>query len=190
MTSRVHSSREAHIAKSHDCRNPYRLSALSGQRFLEYETHRVGSAIAFSASLLPDSNLPTPKFGRVLFSLSARLEKAFGHRTLTHSEISRRVAEVRDGPINKGAKGARLKFPSHAGSIGTDHLYSLAFSGISRSMTTDADLSQDLSPSSAVPRAQEPNRITWLDDVAAATKRATVHRGLDCLSSSMTTLLA
>ncbi len=62
-------------------------SALSAALF-EYETDPVGWAIVCAASLLPDADLPTSKLGRALFWLSTRLEKRFGHRTITHSVIA------------------------------------------------------------------------------------------------------
>lgn len=54
----------------------------------EYQTDLIGWALASAASLLPDADLPTSKLGRALFWLSTRLEKRFGHRTLTHSFIA------------------------------------------------------------------------------------------------------
>jgi inner membrane protein len=61
---------------------------LGGAALFEYNTDLVGWALASAASLLPDADLPTSKIGRALFWLSARLEKRFGHRTLTHSVIA------------------------------------------------------------------------------------------------------
>jgi inner membrane protein len=54
----------------------------------EYETDLIGWGLVSGASLLPDIDLPTSKLGRVLFWLSTRLEKRFGHRTITHSAIA------------------------------------------------------------------------------------------------------
>jgi inner membrane protein len=61
---------------------------LGGAALFEYQTDLIGWALASAASLLPDADLPTSKLGRALFWLSTRLEKRFGHRTLTHSFIA------------------------------------------------------------------------------------------------------
>jgi inner membrane protein len=61
---------------------------LGGAALFEYQTDLMGWALAAAASLLPDADLPTSKIGRALFWLSTRLEKSFGHRTLTHSAIA------------------------------------------------------------------------------------------------------
>ena len=61
---------------------------LGGAALFEYQTDLVGWALASAASLLPDADLPTSKLGRALFWLSTRLEKHFGHRTVTHSIIA------------------------------------------------------------------------------------------------------
>lgn len=49
---------------------------------------RSGMRWRSAASLPPDADLPTSKLGRALFWLSTRLEKRFGHRTITHSVIA------------------------------------------------------------------------------------------------------
>ncbi len=69
---------------------------LGGAALFEYETDLWDGLPLVRRSLLPDTDLPTSKLGGVLFWLSTRLEKAFGHRTLTHSEISRRNLRFAD----------------------------------------------------------------------------------------------
>lgn len=61
---------------------------LAGAAFFEYPPTLIGWALAAGASLLPDIDLPTSKLGRVLFPISTRLERTFGHRTLTHSLVA------------------------------------------------------------------------------------------------------
>lgn len=61
---------------------------LGGVALFEYDTNLVGWVLAAGAPLLPDVDLPTSKLGHVLFWLSTRLEKRFGHRTITHSFIA------------------------------------------------------------------------------------------------------
>ncbi len=58
---------------------------LGGAALFEYPPDLIGWGLAAAASLLPDIDLPTARLGRVLFFISTRLERAFGHRTLTHS---------------------------------------------------------------------------------------------------------
>ena len=58
---------------------------LGGAALFEYRPDLTGWALAATASLLPDIDLPTSKVGRALWFLSTRLERRFGHRTLTHS---------------------------------------------------------------------------------------------------------
>ncbi len=72
---------------------------LGGAALFEYPVTPVGWAIASAASLLPDVDLPTSKFGRVLFWLSTRLERDFGHRTITHSFLALLVVALLAGPI-------------------------------------------------------------------------------------------
>jgi inner membrane protein len=61
---------------------------LGGAALFEYNTDLIGWALAAAASLLSDAGLPMSKIGRALFWLSARLEKRFGHHTITHSIIA------------------------------------------------------------------------------------------------------
>ncbi|MGH8612420.1 MAG: metal-dependent hydrolase, partial [Gammaproteobacteria bacterium] len=72
---------------------------LGGAALFEYETDPVGWAIACAASLLPDADLPTSKLGRALFWLSTRLEKRFGHRTITHSVIAIATLALLSSPL-------------------------------------------------------------------------------------------
>lgn len=72
---------------------------LGGAALFEYDTDLVGGALAAGASLLPDVDLPTSKLGRVLFWLSTRLEKHFGHRTITHSFIAIIVLALLASPL-------------------------------------------------------------------------------------------
>ncbi len=72
---------------------------LGGAALFEYETSIVGWALAAAASLLPDIDLPTSKFGRVLFWVSTRLEREFGHRTITHSMLALIVVAMLAGPL-------------------------------------------------------------------------------------------
>jgi len=61
---------------------------LAGAALFEYETSLPAWALAAVASLLPDIDLPTSKLGRVFFFVSTRLEKNYGHRTITHSLLA------------------------------------------------------------------------------------------------------
>lgn len=61
---------------------------LGGATLFEYRPDWIGWALASAASLAPDIDLPTSKPGRLLFWLSTRLERNFGHRTITHSAIA------------------------------------------------------------------------------------------------------
>ncbi|ADE16977.1 membrane-bound metal-dependent hydrolase (plasmid) [Nitrosococcus halophilus Nc 4] len=72
---------------------------LGGAALFEYDTDFLGWALAAGASLLPDVDLPTSKLGRVLFWLSTRLEKHFGHRTITHSFLALWVLAVLISPL-------------------------------------------------------------------------------------------
>nr|WP_232420115.1 metal-dependent hydrolase [Nitrosococcus watsonii] len=72
---------------------------LGGAALFEYDTDLLGWALAAGASLLPDVDLPTSKLGRVLFWLSTRLEKHFGHRTITHSFLALMVLAVLISPL-------------------------------------------------------------------------------------------
>ncbi|ADC64110.1 metal-dependent hydrolase [Allochromatium vinosum] len=58
---------------------------LGGAALFEYRPDLTGWALAATASLLPDIDLPTSKVGRAVWFLSTRLERRFGHRTITHS---------------------------------------------------------------------------------------------------------
>lgn len=72
---------------------------LGGAALFEYETSITGWALAAGASLLPDIDLPTSKLGRVLFWISTRLEREFGHRTVTHSMLALIVVAMLAGPL-------------------------------------------------------------------------------------------
>jgi len=61
---------------------------LGGAALFEYEPGLIGWALAAGASLLPDIDLPTSRFGRVFFFVSTKLERNFGHRTITHSFLA------------------------------------------------------------------------------------------------------
>lgn len=58
---------------------------LGGAAILEYPADPIAWGLTAFASILPDVDLPTSRVGRPLFWLSTRLEKRFGHRTVTHS---------------------------------------------------------------------------------------------------------
>ena len=58
---------------------------LGGATLFGYDVDPVGWGIAALASLGPDMDLPTSRVGRPLYWISTRLEKQFGHRTVTHS---------------------------------------------------------------------------------------------------------
>ncbi len=60
---------------------------LGGAALFEYEKDSVGYGLAAAASF-PNADLPTSKLGRAFFLLSTRLERRFGHRTITHSVIA------------------------------------------------------------------------------------------------------
>ena len=49
---------------------------------------RVSWALAATASLLPDIDLPPARMGRLFWFISVPLERRFGHRTLTHSAVA------------------------------------------------------------------------------------------------------
>jgi inner membrane protein len=61
---------------------------VGGAALFEYPADLIGWALAAAASLLPDIDLPTSKFGRVFFWASTRLERDYGHRTITHSLLA------------------------------------------------------------------------------------------------------
>jgi inner membrane protein len=61
---------------------------VGGAGLFEYRADLVGWALAAGASLLPDIDLPTSKVGRILFWASTRMERNFGHRTITHSLLA------------------------------------------------------------------------------------------------------
>jgi len=72
---------------------------LGGAALFEYQPSIVGWALTAGGSLLPDIDLPTSKFGRVLFWLSTRLERGFGHRTITHSFLALLAVTMLAGPL-------------------------------------------------------------------------------------------
>jgi inner membrane protein len=72
---------------------------LGGAALFEYPPDLTGWALASVASLLPDIDLPTSKLGRVAFWLSTRLERDFGHRTITHSFLALAVVAMLAGPL-------------------------------------------------------------------------------------------
>ncbi|MCB0066636.1 MAG: metal-dependent hydrolase [Caldilineaceae bacterium] len=72
---------------------------LGGAALFEYEPTLIGWALASAASLGPDIDLPTSKAGRVFFWLSTRLERDFGHRTITHSLIALAVVTMLAGAL-------------------------------------------------------------------------------------------
>ena len=61
---------------------------LGGAALFEYPPDPVSWGLAGAASLLPDIDLPTSRLGRALFWASTRLERRFGHRTVTHSALA------------------------------------------------------------------------------------------------------
>jgi inner membrane protein len=72
---------------------------LGGAAVFEYETSIITWAIAALFSLMPDIDLPTSKVGRPLFFISVPLEKRFGHRTITHSDIGVAVLCLLASPL-------------------------------------------------------------------------------------------
>lgn len=64
------------------------LLYVGGAALFEYPTSIAAWAVASAASLGPDIDLPTSRLGRVFFWLSTRLERDFGHRTVTHSALA------------------------------------------------------------------------------------------------------
>jgi inner membrane protein len=72
---------------------------LGGAALFEYEPTLIGWGLASVASLGPDIDLPTSKFGRVFFWLSTRLERDFGHRTVTHSLVAMVVVSLLAWPL-------------------------------------------------------------------------------------------
>ncbi|MBK1695402.1 metal-dependent hydrolase [Chromatium weissei] len=73
---------------------------LGGAALFEYQPDLIGWGLAASCALLPDIDLPTSKFGRVLFWISTRLERRFGHRTLTHSFIGVLMVALLTAPLH------------------------------------------------------------------------------------------
>ena len=73
---------------------------LGGAGLFEYQPDLTGWALTATAALLPDIDLPTSRLGRALFFISTRLEREFGHRTLTHSLIALLVVAVLASPLH------------------------------------------------------------------------------------------
>jgi len=67
---------------------------LGGAALFEYDPGLIGWALAAASSLLPDIDLPTSRLGRVFFFFSTRLERHYGHRTITHSFLAIGVVAV------------------------------------------------------------------------------------------------
>jgi inner membrane protein len=61
---------------------------LGGAALFEYPPDLIGWGLCAGASPLPDIDLPTTRLGRELFFFSTRIERQFGHRTLTHSLVA------------------------------------------------------------------------------------------------------
>lgn len=61
------------------------LGYLAGCAFVDRQPQYGELAMVGVGSLLPDVDSPRSALGKALFFLSARIEKTFGHRTITHS---------------------------------------------------------------------------------------------------------
>lgn len=61
---------------------------LAGSALFEYEVSIVTWSCVAIGSILPDVDLPTSFFGRTFWWASTRLEKRYGHRTITHSFLA------------------------------------------------------------------------------------------------------
>lgn len=72
---------------------------LGGAALFEYRPDLIGWGLAAGASVLPDIDLPTSTLGRTLFWLSTRLERRFGHRTLTHSLLALVAVGILASPL-------------------------------------------------------------------------------------------
>jgi len=72
---------------------------LGGAALFEYQPSLIGWGLAAVASLLPDIDLPTSKLGRVFFFISTRLEREYGHRTVTHSLLAVAAVAVLASPL-------------------------------------------------------------------------------------------
>ena len=70
-----------------------------GAALFEYPPDLVSWSLAAGSALLPDIDLPTAHLGRTLFWVSTRLEKHFGHRTLTHSVLALVVLALLAAPL-------------------------------------------------------------------------------------------
>lgn len=72
---------------------------LTGAALFEYPPSLIGWGLAAASSLLPDIDLPTSRLGRVFFFVSTRLERNFGHRTITHSFIAIAAMAAASSPL-------------------------------------------------------------------------------------------
>jgi inner membrane protein len=72
---------------------------IGGAAVFEYDANLWTWALAAVASLLPDIDLPTSRLGRAFFWLSSRLERDYGHRTITHSFIAMLALSVALSPL-------------------------------------------------------------------------------------------
>ena len=72
---------------------------LGGAAVFEYELSPWGFLVACIASLGPDVDLPTSRFGRLLWFWSTRLERDYGHRTVTHSLVGMAILLVAGLPL-------------------------------------------------------------------------------------------
>jgi inner membrane protein len=72
---------------------------LGGAALFEYPPDPVSWGLAGATSLLPDIDLPTSRLGRTLFWASTRLERRFGHRTLTHSALALAAVALLAAPL-------------------------------------------------------------------------------------------
>ncbi len=72
---------------------------LSGATLFGYQTEPIGWGLAALTSLGPDIDLPTSRLGRAIYWVSTRLERNFGHRTVTHSFIGMAAFAVLASPM-------------------------------------------------------------------------------------------
>ena len=74
---------------------------LGGAALFGYKPDGAGWALVSVAALLPDIDLPTSSLGRLLFWISTRLERRFGHRTLTHSLVGLAAVALLAAPLGR-----------------------------------------------------------------------------------------
>ena len=72
---------------------------LGGSSLFEYEVNAVAWVCLAVGSILPDIDLPTSFFGRTMWWASTRIEKRFGHRTISHSFLALLLVGLLGSPL-------------------------------------------------------------------------------------------